>query len=122
MKKKFSLKGRICFKTVYRKGKRIRQKNCTFFIITRCNQRNLKFCRKTEDTIKIGIVVPKKVGKAHVRNKAKRKFREAFRDYCLSGKYNYCMIVHLYNGFIHMTIEDIKKEIEDCFKKIDTHN
>lgn len=120
MKKKYSLKGKTCFQLVYRKGKKIRQKNCTFFVLKQCNSKNSIFCRKSEDTVKVGIVVPRYFGKAHVRNKAKRKFREAFRDYCSSDRYTYCMIVRLYNGFINMTIEEVKKEIADCFLKIES--
>ncbi|MFW5808205.1 MAG: ribonuclease P protein component [Spirochaetota bacterium] len=114
----YSLKGKACFKHVYRKGQKIRQKNCTFFVVAQCALKESDYCKKNDNTIKIGIVVPRYFGKAFLRNRAKRKFKEAFRDYCLTEHKDYCMIVRLYTGFIDMTQDEIKKEIRDCFYKI----
>jgi ribonuclease P protein component len=118
VKKKYSLKGRNCFQAVYKEGIRIRQKNSTFFILKKCSKEKSKYCRKTEDIIKLGIVAPKKIGNAVLRNRAKRKFREAFSKFLEDDIHSNCIIVRLYNGFTDMTIDEVTKEIDSCLRKI----
>lgn len=79
----YRLKKNIHFKYVYRTGQSIACKNL-IMIYTENNTGRLK----------VGFSVSKKIGKSVVRNKVKRRMREAFRHVIplISPKYNYVII------------------------------
>ena len=66
MERAVSLKKNAQFQTVYRRGRSLANQHLA-----------LLYLRRPE--LKIGISVSKKVGKAHVRNRVKRRIRECVR-------------------------------------------
>ena len=74
------------FKKVFSEGRRIEGKNLTIFIL----KNDYNFNRP-------GIIIKKETGKAVVRNKIKRRLREAFRliNKKLSPGYDIIMLVKI---------------------------
>lgn len=82
MQKKFRLTSRRAFDYVHKKGKSIA--NNTLVLVYAPTKYNLR----------VGFSVSKKIGKANVRNKIKRRLKEGFRLMIpyLDNKYNYLFI------------------------------
>ncbi len=70
------------FERVFREGKMIQDENFTILFA----ENNLGRCR-------LGIIVKKKFGKAHDRNKIKRWIREVFRHYKVNFNRSFDIIV-----------------------------
>jgi ribonuclease P protein component len=111
LKKKYSLKGRLCFRSVFLEGKIFRRKYCFFYVLKNCTKNSAPTCHKSENTLKLGIIVTKSMGNACIRNNAKRKFRAAFRQEILSYNSDLCMVAKLRNDFYKIDIEQIRKDI-----------
>lgn len=65
--------------------------------------------------LSIGMAVPRKVGKAHVRNKIRRRVREIFRsceDAIGSGMY----VISVYPGAHLLSYDDLKEMLEDLIE------
>lgn len=100
--KEYRLKRKKDFEKVLRKGKLL-AKN---FLILKTVKNNLK-------TSRIGVVVSRKVSKkAVLRNKAKRKIREAVRTNIKKIKPGYDLIFFTKKGIEKKSFSEIKKEIE----------
>lgn len=80
MERTVSLKRNSQFQAVYRRGKSLANPHLV-----------LLYLRRPE--LKIGISVSKKVGKAHVRNKVKRRIRECVRPLLPKLKTGHYVIV-----------------------------
>jgi ribonuclease P protein component len=83
MKSVYRLKKDSQFNYTYRKGKSIA-----------CRNMVLVYVRTGLQTLKVGFSVSKKIGKSVVRNKVKRRMREAFARLIpdLKQEYNYVFI------------------------------
>ncbi|HIR69479.1 MAG: ribonuclease P protein component [Oscillospiraceae bacterium] len=68
MKRCFSLKRNKQFRQVYRKGKSVA-----------CRELVLIYAKNRSDMVHVGFSVGKKLGNSVVRNRVKRRLREAFR-------------------------------------------
>lgn len=68
MHKRYRLKNSKIFNIVYRKGNSVSNK----FLV-------LMWIKNKENFIKVGFTVSKKIGNSVVRNKVRRRLREAFR-------------------------------------------
>ena len=82
MNKTYRLKSSKAFEYIHRNGKSVADRNLVLII------------SPTKFNLKVGFSVSKKLGKAVVRNKVKRRLREGFRKMIpyLSNKYNYVII------------------------------
>ncbi|MGN0771451.1 MAG: ribonuclease P protein component [Christensenellales bacterium] len=82
MQKKYRLSGRRVFNYLYRKGTSVA-----------CGQLVLIYA-PSRYPLKVGVVVSKKVGKAVVRNKIRRRIKEAFRLMIphVADNYNYVVV------------------------------
>lgn len=82
MNKKYKLTSSKAFDFVHKRGKSIANTNLVLIYAP------------TKYSLRVGFSVSKKVGKAVVRNKTKRRLREAFRQMIpyLDQKYNYVII------------------------------
>ena len=92
------------FSYVYKKGKRKNSGHFTLFSLT-----------SKYRVYKIGISVSKKLGKANVRNKLKRRAKEIIRTQKLPKDYfNYVILAR--EGAQNLTFDEIKNELEFLFK------
>ena len=71
---------------------------------------------------RLGISVSKKYGKAHLRNRAKRIIREAFRavekDPLLEMKKGYLIVIAVREGCLTAKTQDVEAELRRAFDKI----
>ena len=67
---------------------------------------------------KYGISVPKKIGKAHIRNKLKRKIRAILRNYKKSFSKNYNCIIIIRNSCLTLTYQELSNSLEKLLTKI----
>jgi len=91
------------FSYIYRKGKRKSTKNLTLFIVP-----------SRYRVFKIGISVNKKIGKANVRNKLKRRIREIVRKDNLPKNYNNYIILTR-EGAQELSFEELRLQLKDLF-------
>ena len=100
--KEYRLKRKKDFEGVFKKGK----SRTGDFLILRVVKNNLKVSR-------IGVVVSRKVSKkAVLRNKTKRKLREAARADIKKMKPGYDLIFFTKKGIEKKSFSEIKKEVE----------
>ena len=65
-----------------------------------------------------GITIPKKIGKAHVRNKLKRQIKNIIitNEFDIQKNYNYVII--LKEASLNLNYEELKKELLYIIKKV----
>ena len=93
------------FSYLYKKGNRKNSKFLTLFEI------DSKY-----KCYKIGFSVNKKIGKANVRNKVKRRLKEIVRTNNLCSDYkNYILLAK--TGIDELSFDELKTEVVKVFKK-----
>ncbi len=107
MNKKYIIKESKVFDEIIKSGKKI--KNYNFIVF---------FQEKEQSFNKYGIAVPKKVGKAHIRNKLKRKIRAILRIYNKSYEKNYNCIIIIRNSCLNLSYQELKSSLENLLDKI----
>ena len=77
----------------------------------------LLFVREDADTVKFGVAVGKRQGKAHVRVRGRRILREAFRH--LSGRITpgISLVLSLKNEGLDAKSQDIERDLEKLFRR-----
>jgi ribonuclease P protein component len=106
LEKKHRLTKRKEFNYIFKKGKAFSTK---LFV--------LNYSPTKLPTFKVGFSVSKKIGNAVIRNKVKRKMREAFRSFSneVSEQYNYILVAR--KGIELASFEEIKKAIYFSLEK-----
>lgn len=94
------------FKKVFLEGKRIESNNLIFF-----------FLRSSHKFNRLGVIVKKEIGKAVVRNKAKRQIREAYRHIDEKLFPGYDIIIIAKKSIVELDCFEIYKELESLFTK-----
>ena len=92
MNKKYIVKESRVFDEVIETGKKIKNYNFVIF-----------YKEKKDSPTKYGITVPKKVGKAHIRNMLKRKVRAIIRNYNKNYEKNYNCIIIIRNSCLKLS-------------------
>ena len=94
------------FKFIYKHGS---TKSTTFVALTFLKSKYLPY--------KVGFSISKKIGKSVVRNKVKRRMREAFCCICkdIDTSYNYIFVAK--EGIQNLTFLEIKQQMIDVLKK-----
>jgi ribonuclease P protein component len=118
----YSLKGRNLFKEVYQKGGRIQDTGIRIYILKFNKSEYVKpdsgahtsICKKK---IKIAIALTKSFGKAHIRNKAKRRIRAICTELFNELKEGFCIIIRIDSDFKNLSYEDQKRVIKSLFTK-----
>lgn len=87
MKKVFSLKGSKRFGEVYQKGKRYQKRGIQIIVLRREEE------TQTDSSVKMGISIGKRYGKAYKRNIAKRQVRAIWRENLKNMKSGFYIIV-----------------------------
>ena len=100
------LKKKKQFTYIYKKGKRVSNKFLTLFVLT-----------SKYKSYKIGYSVSKKIGKATVRNKVKRRLKEIVRLSSLpQSNFNYVLMAR--EGIENLDFKNLEKQVKDIFSKI----
>ncbi len=122
MKSIYSLKGRNLFKEVYQKGGRIQGAGIRIYVLKSVKIKNVKPDSDAHTTtdkkkIKIAIALTKSFGKAHIRNKAKRRIRAICRELFDELQEGFCIIIRIDSDFKNMTYEDQRRIVRSLFTK-----
>lgn len=75
------------------------------------------YYQKANNTL-YGITVPKKIGKAHTRNKIKRQIKNIIttNEFNIQNNFNYVIIIK--EAILELKYQDIKNELLNIFKKV----
>ncbi len=75
------------------------------------------YYQKSENNL-YGITVPKKIGKAHIRNKIKRQIKNIImtNEINIQNNFNYVIIVK--EAILELNYQSIKRELLNLFKKV----
>ncbi len=107
MNKKYIVKESRVFDEVIETGKKIKNYNYVIF-----------YKEKKDSPTKYGITVPKKVGKAHIRNNLKRKIRAIIRNYNKTYEKNYNCIIIIRNSCLNLTYNELSSSLQYLLDKI----
>jgi ribonuclease P protein component len=107
MNKKYIVKESRVFDEVIETGKKI--KNYNFIIF---------YKEKKDSPTKYGITVPKKVGKAHIRNNLKRRVRAIIRNYNKDYEKNYNCIIIIRNSCLNLSYQELSSSLQYLLDKI----
>lgn len=107
MNKKYIVKESRVFDEVIETGKKIKNYNFVIF-----------FKEKKDSPTKYGITIPKKVGKAHIRNNLKRKVRAIIRNYNKNYEKNYNCIIIIRNSCLSLSYQELSSSLQYLLDKI----
>lgn len=107
MNKKYIVKESRVFDEVIESGKKIKNYNFVIF-----------YQEKKDSPTKYGITVPKKVGKAHIRNNLKRKVRAIIRNYNKNYEKNYNCIIIIRNSCLNLSYQELSSSLQYLLDKI----
>jgi len=105
----FTIKKRETFVKVREKGRFLKGKNINIQLLT--NQ-------SLENSIGIGYTATKKLGKANIRNKAKRIMRELAKKILIKGKINSYYVLIAKSSLLETSFEELIKELEEKINEI----
>lgn len=108
MNRKYSLKKNDDFLKVIKKGNYV---NTPFFTLYELRKENL-------EEYKIGISISKKYGKAHHRNKAKRRLREIFRKNHNIFNNSSLYVIIIRERFNELNFQEIEKIFLKAMNKL----
>jgi len=104
----YSLKKNKEFNYVYRRGKSVANKNLV-----------LVFVKKKTPGLKVGFSISKKIGNAVIRNKTKRRLKEAFSSVFDDIEKNTLMIFIARPDITALDYNGILKNLKHVLKKAD---
>lgn len=107
MNKKYIVKESRVFDEVIETGKKVKNYNFVIF-----------YKEKKDSPTKYGITVPKKVGKAHIRNMLKRKVRAIIRNYNKNYEKNYNCIIIIRNSCLSLSYQELSSSLQYLLDKI----
>ena len=107
MNKQYIVKEKRDFDNIIKNGKKVKNYNFVIF-----------FTKNKEEFNKYGITVPKKVGKAHIRNKLKRRVRAILRNYKKSYENNYNCIIIIRNSCLKLSYQELSSSLQYLLDKI----
>ena len=107
MQKIYRLRKGFQFNYIYRKGESVAGREMV-----------LKCARNRNGKMLIGVSVSKKIGKANIRNKVKRRFKESMRELIplLDKRYNYVLVARV--DSVDTSYQDINKTMKYLLKKV----
>ncbi len=104
MKREYRLNRNSSFHYIYRNGEKIYNRYFVLYFV------------KGKST-KIGISVSKKIGNSVVRNKVKRRLKEAFSQLIegIKGRYNFVIVAR--ESIVNVLFSDIRNELIKVLEK-----
>ncbi|NLV68300.1 MAG: ribonuclease P protein component [Spirochaetes bacterium] len=114
MKKEYSLKGRRAYNEVFTRGKKFRGRTVIVFHL------KSKFEEKSNNSaiknIRIGISLSRKLGKAHDRNRIKRRIRAICYELLDNMNTGISIIIKPGPGSREMSFEEFRGDLVKVFK------
>ena len=114
MKKAYSLKGRKSYNKVFTNGKKYKGKAVIIFLL------KSKYEKKSNNSfirdIKIGISLSRKLGKAHDRNRIKRRIRAICYELLDEMNTGIALVIKPGPGSREMTFEELRSDLMKVFK------
>ncbi len=98
------LKKNSQFSYIYKRGERVNTQYFTLFVV-----------KSRFDDYKIGFSVNKKIGKAHTRNKLKRRLREITKRLPIKKIKNYVLMAK--EGSEQLDFNTLQNEVKRLFEK-----
>ena len=120
MHRRYSIKGKKVFQTIYKLGKR--KQGQALRIITLPDLKENSAITKISPKVKIAITISKKYGKAWQRNKAKRRIRSILTKLISEIKDGFYIIISLKNQGRETSFLSLEKELKFLLKKSDLIN
>lgn len=110
----FRLRKHADYQRVYQASRKQFSKQMSFFVASRPAD-----CNFTEPTPRIGLTVGKVMGKAHDRNRIKRRMREAVRHNLPQLTAPVDVILHPRRSVIDLDFATLDREIAQVFRTIE---
>lgn len=122
MKRIYSLKGRNLFKEVFHKGRKVQDSGIRVFILKCINSEYVKPNYRTQiasnnKNTKIAITLTKSFGKAHIRNRIKRRIRAICAELFNELQDGFYIILKIDRDFIKFHYDEEKTIIKTLFLK-----
>ena len=114
MKKAYSLKGRKLYSEVFTGGKKYRGKAVIIFLLK--SKIEEKSNNSAIKDIRIGISLSRKLGKAHDRNRIKRRIRAICNELLANMNTGITLIIKPGPGSREMSFEEFRGDIIKVFK------
>lgn len=110
MRKKFIIKSKLEYTEIIKNCKYVKN---NYFVI---------YYRENKEFNRYGISVPKKTGKAHIRNKIKRRIKSIIdnNEFNIQKSYDYVIIIR--KRLIELNFEEIQYNFLKLIKKIGEKN
>jgi ribonuclease P protein component len=107
MKKAYRLKSSLDFQAVYTKGRSVANRAAVLYVLP----------LKPASMSRVGFAAGKKLGKAVVRNRIKRRIKEVVRLLWSRVKPGYLLIVIARQGAKDIAFSDLQTKVTDLFEK-----
>lgn len=107
MQREYRLRRRKDFRRVFRRGKSVANRQFVVY----------SFRRPEEGTPRVGISISRKIGKAVVRNRIKRRIKEVLRHWMSEIQSEVDIVIIVRNPVVTMNYQQIQSSLRHVFRK-----
>lgn len=107
MKKAYRLKSRLAFQSVYAQGRSVANRAAVIHVLK----------QQAGTPTRVGFAAGRKLGKAVVRNRAKRRLREAVRLLWPRVRQGYYFVVIARQAALDMPFPELRQKVEELFER-----